>query len=291
MSEETIKPEESTSTHEYREPVKVTIKTLFEAGAHYGHQAERWNPKMLPFIYGERSRVHIINLDLTLKAWERVRKYIVDRVSLGGSVLFVGTKQQARDIIKEEALRSDSYFVSTRWLGGTLTNFGTIKNSIERMKKLEDLLEKSNDPISGVKLNKKERLGISRQLERLDANLGGIRTMKRLPDLVFVTDIMKDDLAVAEARRLHIPIIALVDTNVDPCGIDFPIPSNDDSPKTLRLFSAGVAEAIIEGRKIYEASMVRSDDRNGGPGVEKHRRRSDKTEKETTEKVVQDINA
>ena len=241
------------------DPVDVSIKSLLEAGAHYGHQSFRWNPKMLPFIFGERNGIHIINLDSTMKAWERARKYIVDRLSMGGNILFVGTKQQGRELIKEEAARCGGYFVCTRWLGGTLTNFETLKNSISRMKKLEELYTNSQIEGSGVKLAKKERLTIQRQIEKLDNTLGGIRFMRRIPDVIFITDINKDDIAIAEARKLRIPIIALVDTNVDPSVVDFPIPSNDDSARTLRLFCGAIADAVIEGKKIYDARGVKTE--------------------------------
>lgn len=235
------------------DPVEVSIRTLLEAGAHYGHQRARWNPKMLPFIFTEKNGVHIINLDLSMKAWERARKYIVDRVSMGGNVLFVGTKQQCREIVQEEANRCGGFYVTARWLGGTLTNFETLKNSITRMKKLEELLLKSQEEESDIKLNKKERLGIARQLEKLETNLGGIRSMKKIPEIIFVVDISKDDIAVAEGKKANIPIIGLVDTNCDPTTIDFAIPSNDDAPKTIRLFTGAVADAIIEGKKIFES--------------------------------------
>ena len=250
------------------DPIEVSIKSLLDAGAHYGHQSFRWNPKMLPFIYGERNGIHIINLDSTMKAWERARKYIVDRLSMGGNILFVGTKQQGRDIIKEEAIRCGGYFVCTRWLGGTLTNFETLKNSIARMKKLEDLYTNSQVEGSGVKLAKKERLNVQRQIEKLDNNLGGIRFMRRLPDVVFVTDINKEDIAIAEARKLRIPIVALVDTNVDPNIVDFPIPSNDDSARTLRLFAGAVADAVIEGKKIFDSRSAKIESIQSSSGKE-----------------------
>lgn len=231
----------------------VTIKTLMEAGAHYGHQTQRWNPKMLPYIYGARNGVHIINLDLTLKKWEIARKYVVDRVALGGTVLVVGTKQQAKDIVKEEAQRCGAYYVASRWLGGCLSNFQTMKNSIERMRKLEGLLADANAENSKVRITKKERLDISRQVEKLEANLGGIRGMKKVPDVIFVVDIVKESIAIAEATRLHIPVIALVDTNADPNQVAFPIPSNDDATRTLKLFLSGLADAILEGRSMYAA--------------------------------------
>ena len=245
------------SYQEVLNPVEVSIRSLLDAGAHYGHQSSRWNPKMLKHIYAEKNGIHIINLDETMKGWERARKYIVDRVSMGGNLLFVGTKIQCREIVQEEAARCGAFYITSRWLGGTLTNFETLKNSITRMKKLEELYTSSQDPESGVKLRKKERLGIQRQLEKLDLTLGGIRFMKKLPELVFVMDINKDDIAVAEAKKLRIPVISLVDSNVDPDLIDFPIPSNDDSSRTLRLFAGAVADAVIEGKKIFEARVAR----------------------------------
>ncbi|MBX7136727.1 MAG: 30S ribosomal protein S2 [Oligoflexia bacterium] len=236
-------------------PVKVDVKTLLDAGAHFGHQTERWNPKMLPFIYGARNNTHIINLDLTLKAWERARKFVCDVVGRGGNILFVGTKNQARDIVREEAQRCFAFYVTTRWLGGTLSNFQTIKNSIERMKKLEELLAQAEEADSKIKLVKKEKLNISRQLGKLEQSLGGIRFMKRPPDVIFIIDIVKEAIAVAEARRLHIPVVALVDTNADPGLIEFPIPSNDDAAKTLRLFTAAIADAVLEGRAEFESRL------------------------------------
>ena len=244
------------------EPVEVNVKTLMDAGAHFGHQTERWNPKMLPFIFGVRNNTHIVNLDLTIKQWERARKFISDVLGRGGSLLMVGTKNQAREIISGEAQRAGAFYVTTRWLGGTLSNFQTIKNSIERMRKLENLLTESEKPDTKVKLVKKEKLTISRELEKLSNSLGGIRTMRRPPDVMFVVDIIKESIAVAEARKLHIPVVALVDTNADPNLVDFPIASNDDASKTIRLFAGAVADAAIEGRQAYEA-RIPSDQRAG----------------------------
>ncbi len=248
QDETTSNPALSTS-----ESTPVTIKTLIEAGAHFGHQTQRWNPKMLPNIYGARNGVHIINLDITMKRWEIARKYIVDRVSMGGNVLFVGTKQQAKDIVKEEATRAGAFYISSRWLGGCLSNFQTMKKSIERMRKLEKLLEDAASENTKVRLNKKERLDISRQVEKLEANLGGIRNMRKTPDLIFIVDVVKESIAIAEAKRLHIPVIGLVDTNADPGSIAFPIPSNDDATKSIRLFCGAVSDAIIEGRAIQQS--------------------------------------
>jgi small subunit ribosomal protein S2 len=234
-----------------------------DAGAHYGHQTQRWNPKMLPYIYGARNGVHIINLDLTLKKWEVARKYIVDRVALGGSVLFVATKQQAKDIVKEEASRCGAFYVASRWLGGCLSNFQTIKNSIERMRKMENLLAEAAQEGSKIRITKKERLDISRQVEKLEANLGGIRNMKKVPDVIFIVDVVKEQIAIAEANRLHIPVIALVDTNADPGAVSFPIPSNDDAARALKLFLSAAADAVLEGRAIYKA-RVPGEPQNGG---------------------------
>lgn len=247
-------------------PVQVNIKTMLDAGAHFGHQTHRWNPKMLPYIYTAKNGVYIINLDTTQKLWERARKYIVDTVSRGGSVLFVGTKPAARDVVRNEAARGGALYVTTRWLGGTLSNFQTIKASIERMRKLEDLLKEAENPEGKVKLHKKEKVSISKQLGKLDASLGGIRQMKRVPDLIFVVDIIKEAIAVAEARRLRIPVVALVDTNVDPSLVDFPIPSNDDAARTIKLFVAAVADAVIEGRAEYEARRAKEDKNNSSNG-------------------------
>lgn len=244
-------------------PVSVNVRTLLEAGAHFGHQSDKWNPKMLPYLYGEKNKVHIINLDQTLSRWEKARKAIVDVCALGGTVLFVGTKLQVREVIRQQAARCNSPFVTTRWLGGTLSNFQTVKNSIERMKKMEELLAKANEDGSQVRLLKKERVKMAREIEKLDANLGGLRGLRKPPELVFIVDITKESIAVAEARRLHIPVVALVDSNANPESVKHPIPCNDDATKTVALMSAAVADAVIEGRKIYEARAPR-ELRDGG---------------------------
>ncbi len=244
-----IKSNYSTAT------VSITLESLLEAGAHFGHQTEKWNPKMLPYIFGERNGIHILNLDITLKLWEQTRRFIINTVAKGGNGLFVGTKQQAREIIKAEAERSSSFFVNSRWLGGTLSNFQTIKNSIDRLKRYEEFLAKAEDPSSKIKIAKKEKLSMSREVDKLQASLGGIRDMRSLPEFLFVVDIIKEHIAVAEARRLQIPVIALVDSNVDPTLIDYPIPSNDDAIRTLRLLTAGIADAVIEGKAINAASI------------------------------------
>jgi small subunit ribosomal protein S2 len=244
----------------------ITIRNLMDAGAHYGHQTQRWNPKMLPYIFGARNGVHIINLDLTMRKWEIARKYILDRVALGGNVLFVGTKQQAKDIIKEEALRCGAFYIASRWLGGCLSNFQTMKNSIDRMRKMENLLAEAAVEGSKIKLNKKERLDMSRQVEKLEANLGGIRNMKKVPDVIFIVDVVKEEIAIAEANRLHIPVVALVDTNADPNAVAFPVPSNDDATRTIKLFVSAVADAVLEGRAIYQARVPGAGQTGGGEG-------------------------
>lgn len=256
---------------------EVTIKSLMEAGAHFGHQTQRWNPKMLPYIYGARNGIHILNLDATMTLWRRATEFVTGVIARGGNVMFVGTKMQAREIVGHHAERCKAFHVTQRWLGGTLTNFETVKNSIERMRKLEDLVTKAEDPASGVKLHKKERLVIQREIGKLNSSLGGIRNMRRIPDAVFVVDIIKEAIAVAEARRLHIPVIAIVDTNTDPSGIDIPIPANDDAARTLRLLVGAMAEAVIAGRKEYE-SRVPKEDR------ERQEQRQEASEKERLKK-------
>ena len=247
-------------------PVAINVKTLLEAGAHFGHQTPKWNPRMTPFIYGARNGVHVINLDITMKQWERARKFIVDISAQGGNVLFVGTKQQAREIVKGEAERCGAYSVTSRWLGGTLSNFQTLKNSINRMKKLEELVGAAEAEGSKYNLSKKEKGRIRKTLDKLSATLGGIRSMKKPADLIFVVDINKEDIAIAEALRLHIPVVALVDTNTDPTKIAFPVAANDDAAKTIRLFAAGVADAILEGKAAYEARVPKESRGNNNDG-------------------------
>lgn len=259
-------------------PVDVSVKNMLAAGAHFGHQTEKWNPKMLPYIFCAKNGIHIINLDMTLDRWKRARKFIVDITSRGGSVLFVGTKLQARDIVQQEAARCGAFYVTTRWLGGTLSNFQTIKNSIDRMRKLEDLLVQAEDPNTKVKLSKKERLEIHREVEKLSESLGGIRHMKRLPDAVFIVDVVKEDIAVKESRRLKIPVIALVDTNASPDGLDFAIPCNDDATRAIRLMLAGAGDAVMEGRGLFEARSPRERQEISGEETPREERRGRRTE-------------
>ena len=226
---------------------EVSMKQLLEAGVHFGHQTSRWNPKMKPYIFGARNGIYIIDLQQTVKLSRDAFQFIRELVADGGTMMFVGTKKQAQDAIREEAERCEALYVNNRWLGGMLTNFQTIKASIDRLKKLEEILE---DPKMDEALTKKEKLGIRRELDKLMVSLGGIKSMKRLPDALFVIDPKKEEIAVKEANRLGIPVVAILDTNCDPDLIDWRIPGNDDAIRAIRLFAAAVADAVLEGRAI-----------------------------------------
>lgn len=248
-----------------RGPVEVTIQTLLEAGVHYGHQTSRWHPHMAPFIYGVRNGIHIINLPLTIRAWKEARKAIVEVAGRGGNVLFVGTKKQAQSAIMEEAQRCGAFFVSRRWLGGMITNFQTIRKSIERLRSLEALLANEEER---KKYTKKELLMMDREREKLEFSLGGIKEMRALPQILFVVDTKREDIAIKEARRADIPVVALADTNTDPKEIEFPIPSNDDASRAIGLFAAAVADAVLEGKERYQESLVsREREGHGTPEV------------------------
>ena len=220
----------------------VNLRSLLEAGVHFGHQAHRWNPKMAPFIFGTRNNIHILDLAQTVPLLNQALQQISDTVAKGGRVLLVGTKRQAQEHVAEAAKRSAQYYVNSRWLGGMLTNWKTISHSIQRLRKLEELL--SGD---GTGFTKKERLTLSREKEKLDRALGGIRDMGGLPDLIFVIDTNKEAIAIQEARRLNIPVAALVDSNSDPDGITFPIPGNDDAGRALVLICDLIARAAVDG--------------------------------------------
>jgi len=222
----------------------VTIKDLLEAGVHFGHQTKRWNPKMKKFLFGERNGIYIIDLQKTLKRFEEAQRFVHDLAARGGTVLFVGTKKQAVDTIQEEALRAGMYFVNRRWLGGTLTNFQTITKSISRLKQLEDM--KATGKFDAF--SKKEVLKLQREMDKLNSVLLGIKRMEQVPGAVYVIDPKKERIAVQEARRLGVAVIGLVDTNCDPDEVDFPIPGNDDAIRSVRLITAGLADAIVEGR-------------------------------------------
>ncbi len=222
----------------------INMRDMLEAGAHYGHQTRRWNPKMAPYIFGSRNGIHIIDLQKTVKCFKQATDFLENVTAHGGHVLFVGTKRLARDIVAEEARRAGMYFVNHRWLGGTLTNFPTIRQSIHRLKRLERM---ENEGVFD-QLTKKEVLGLTREREKLERNIGGIKDMPGLPRAIFLVDAHKEQIAVKEALRLNIPIVALTDTNADPAGIDFIIPGNDDSLKSLRLFIGAAAECCIAGK-------------------------------------------
>jgi small subunit ribosomal protein S2 len=237
---------------------EVTMKQLLEAGVHFGHQTSRWNPKMKPYIFGARNGIYIIDLQQTVKMFRDAYGYVRDLAAQGGSVLFVGTKKQAQDAIREEAERCGMFYVTNRWLGGMLTNFQTIKQSIDRLRKLDETLE--SEAMSQA-LTKKEMITVRRERDKLMASLGGIRNMKKLPDALFVVDPKKEEIAVREANKLGIPVVAAVDTNCDPDVIDYKIPGNDDAIRAIRLFCAAIADAVIEGRELHE-------ERQRGQGVE-----------------------
>ena len=222
----------------------VNMKNMLEAGVHYGHQTRRWNPKMSPYIFGSRNGIHIIDLQKTVKMFQSATDFLEEVTARGGHVLFVGTKRLARNLVKEHADRSGMYYINYRWLGGTLTNFQTIRQSIHRLKKIERM------SMDGTfqKLVKKEVLGLTREQEKLERNLGGIKDMPSLPSAIFVIDAQKESIALAEANRLGIPVVAVADTNADPSAVDFIVPGNDDSLKAISLFVEGAAEACIAGK-------------------------------------------
>jgi small subunit ribosomal protein S2 len=222
----------------------VTIKELLEAGVHFGHQTKRWNPKMKRYLFGERNGIYIIDLQKTLKKFQEAQEFIHELAARGGTVLFVGTKKQAVDTMQEEAQRASMYFVNRRWLGGTLTNFQTITKSISRLKQLEDM--KATGKFEAF--SKKEVLRLDREMQKLNNALMGIKAMEQLPGAVFIVDPKKEHIAVREARRLAIPVVAVVDTNCDPDEVDYPIPGNDDAIRAVRLITARLADTIIEAR-------------------------------------------
>ena len=224
------------------------MKELLEAGVHFGHQVRRWNPKMKEFIFGERNGIYIIDLQKTQRMFREAIGFVTNLIAedKGKTVLFVGTKRQAQDAIREEAEKCSQYYVNQRWLGGLLTNFQTVQKSIKRLKDLESMQTDGRYE----KLTKKERIKLDRERESLNKNLSGIKNMSRLPDAVFIIDVKKEEIAVAEANRLGIPIVAVVDTNCSPEGIDYVIPGNDDALRAVRLFASRIADAIVEGNQI-----------------------------------------
>jgi small subunit ribosomal protein S2 len=263
---ETTEPETTEPTAarpEQRAPrdpaAPVSVRELFDAGVHFGHQTKRWNPKMRPYIYGARSGVHIIDLDQTARLFKRAFDFLNDTAARGGSVLFVGTKRQAQEIVREEALRASMYFVTNRWLGGTLTNFRTIKGGLDRLRSLERMREDG----TYEQIPKKETVRLEKERARLEKYLGGLKGMGSLPQAIFIVDPTQEVIAVSEARKLRIPLIAITDTNSDPDAIDFPIPGNDDAIRSVRLITSAVADACLLGvSRRREFSQAR--DRDGG---------------------------
>ena len=235
------------------------VKALVDAGVHFGHRVSRWNPKMQPYIHGKRNMIHIIDVKETIKGLLLAKRLVQQTVASGKDVLFVGTKRQARHAVEEEAKRAGMHYVSERWLGGTLTNFTTVRKSIERLKEIEALLGDSEKEMS-----KKERAALDKERDKLQKNLIGIREMDGLPDALFVIDPKKEYIAVKEAKKLGIPVVAIVDTNCDPEDIDYVIPGNDDAIRAIRLFTQKIADAVLEGYNLAEERYIGAEDK-GAP--------------------------
>ncbi|MDY0269817.1 30S ribosomal protein S2 [Trichloromonas sp.] len=233
---------------------QISMKQLLEAGVHFGHQTKRWNPKMKPYIFGARNGIYIIDLQKTVRYFRTAYDFIKQTVENGDKILFVGTKKQAQDAIMEETLRAGQFYVNNRWLGGMMTNFSTIKGSIERLKKIEAMSQDGTYDL----ITKKEALQLERERAKLEKSLGGIKNMSKLPGAIFVIDPKKETIAVKEARKLGIPVVAVVDTNCDPDDIDYIIPGNDDAIRAIRLFASKMAEACIEGGQARE-NTIRTD--------------------------------
>jgi small subunit ribosomal protein S2 len=234
----------------------IAMKDLLEAGVHFGHQTKRWNPKMKPYIFGERNGIYILDLGRTAKLYREAADFISNIASQGGTVLYVGTKRQAQDAISEEATRCGMFYVNQRWLGGLLTNFTTIQRSLARLRELEAMTTDGRYDT----LSKKEIARLDKERRKLAKNLDGIRGMSRLPDAVFVVDTRHEQIAVDEARKLKIPVIGVVDTNCDPDEVDYVIPGNDDALRSIRLFAAGIADAVLSGRGMAEAAASEAAD-------------------------------
>ncbi|SCK53594.1 small subunit ribosomal protein S2 [Variovorax sp. HW608] len=233
--------------------MSTTMREMLEAGVHFGHQTRFWNPKMAPYIFGHRNKIHIINLEKSLPMFQEAMKYAKQLTANRGTILMVGTKRQAREIVAAEARRAGVPYVDTRWLGGMLTNFKTVKTSIKRLKDMKAQLEAGLDSLS-----KKEQLTFTREIEKLEKDIGGIQDMTALPDAIFVIDVGYHKIAVAEAKKLGIPLIGVVDSNHSPEGIDYVIPGNDDSSKAVTLYARGIADAILEGRASAASDVVKA---------------------------------
>ncbi len=237
---------EAKPKHRSYDMPQVTMRQMLEAGVHFGHQSRYWNPKMAPYIFGERNKIHIINLEKTLPLFIEATNFLGKLASNKGKILFVGTKRAAQDAIREQAERVGMPFVNHRWLGGMLTNFKTVKQSVKRLKELEAMAEDG----SFARLSKKEALMLTREREKLERSLGGIKEMNGLPDALFIIDIGHEKIAIAEARKLGIPVVGIVDTNTNPDGVDYVIPGNDDAIRAIQLYTRGVADAIVDARAL-----------------------------------------
>jgi len=247
----------------------VSMRRMLEAGVHFGHQTRFWNPKMSQFIFGERNKIHIINLEKTVPLFKQASEFVRKLVADGGTLMFVGSKRAAREAVAAEAERCGMPYVSQRWLGGMLTNFKTIRQSIKRLRELEEITETG----LSTEYTKKELLGLSRERDKLQRGLGGIKQMDNLPDAVFIIDVGHEEIAVKEAGKLNIPVVAVVDTNCSPEGIDYPIPGNDDAMRAIQLYAAGIADAVIEGKSSIPEVPTGDDefvelDEEGKPKVE-----------------------
>ena len=232
--------------------VEITMKELLEAGVHFGHQTRRWEPKMKEYIFGERNGIHIIDLQKTLKMFRDASRYVSELSGAGKTILFVGTKRQAQEAVAEEARRCGMYYVNHRWLGGTLTNWATLQKSIKRLKTLKAMIEDGRM----AQLSKKESARLERELKHLLQNLEGVESMATLPDAMFVIDSHAEAIAVREARRMGVPVVAIVDTNCDPEQVDWVIPGNDDALRAIRLFTSKIADAVVEGRQAFEQTQI-----------------------------------
>ena len=234
---------------------QITMRELLEAGVHFGHQTHRWNPRMKPYVFGARNGIYIVDLQKTVDHVRKACEFVAKVTAEGKKVLFVGTKKQAKDVIQEEAMRSNMYYVNNRWLGGMLTNYQTVKASIDRLKKIEGL---KNSP-EWTEVPKKEQSRYDREYEKLKRSLGGIEDMKKLPGAIFVIDTEKEHIAIKEAKKLGIPTIAVVDTNCDPSNINYVIPGNDDAIRSVRLFSKLIADSCIEGARVFQEKLRAAD--------------------------------
>jgi small subunit ribosomal protein S2 len=229
---------------------EITMKQLLQAGVHFGHQTTHWNPKMKKYIYGARNGIHIVDLQKTLKKFREAEEFVRKITAAGKKILFVATKRQAQELVKQEAERCGMYFINQRWLGGTMTNFATIRKSIDRLLQLEKMEEEGEFE----RLHKKEALNKRKEIEKLNKFLGGIKSMRELPHALFIIDTQKERIALAEAKTLGVKTVALVDTNCDPRGVDFPFPGNDDAVRSIKLFATRVADVTLEGQEIFQAS-------------------------------------